>query len=70
MIVEYSCLEQEKALLWIKHRTDLPGVVAVTPEMQKKLDTQHKRFLEDLVTMLDDAEAVYKKNQKPATKKD
>ncbi len=64
MIVEYSRLEQEQALLWIKHRTGFPGVVAVPPEMQKKLDAQHTRFLEDLASMLDDAEAVYKNSQK------
>jgi hypothetical protein len=70
MIVEYSRLEQEQALLWIKHRTGFPGVVAVPLEMQKKLDAQHKRFLEDLTAMLDDAEAVYKKTQNPAVQND
>ncbi len=72
MIVEYSRLEQEQALLWVKHRTNFPGVVIVPPEMQKKLDAQHKRFLEDLNSMLADAEAVFKKTQiqKPATQND
>ena len=72
MIVEYSRLEREQALLWVKHRTSFPGVAVVPPEMQKKLDTQHKRFLEDLNSMLADAEAVFKKNQiqKPANQND
>ena len=67
MIIEFSRLEQEQALLWIKHKTDFPGVVTVPPEMQKKLDAQHNRFLEDLATMLDDAEAIYRKHSQEVT---
>ena len=72
MIIEYSRLEQEQVLLWVKHRTNFPGVVIVPPEMQKKLSAQHRRFLEDLNSMLADAEAVFKKTQiqKPATQND
>jgi hypothetical protein len=61
MIVEYARLEQEQALLWVKHKSGFPGVVIVPPEMQRKLDSQHKRFLKDLDGMLTDAEAVFKK---------
>jgi hypothetical protein len=60
LIVEYTRLEQEHALLWIKHRSGFPGVVIIPPEMQRKLDSQHKRFLKDLDTVLSDAEKVYK----------
>jgi len=63
MIVEYSRLEQEHALLWIKHRVKFPGVVVIPPEMQRKLDKQHNRFLEDLDSMVADADAVFKKKQ-------
>ena len=65
MIIEYSRLEQEHALLWIKHRTNFPGVVSVPAEMQKKLDSQKTRFLEDLDAMAADAEAVFKSKQTP-----
>ena len=65
MIIEYSRLEQEHALLWIKHRTNFPGVVSVPPEMQKKLDVQKTRFLEDLDAMAADAEVVFKSKQTP-----
>ncbi len=65
MIVEYSRLEQEQALLWVKHRTNFPGVVVVPPEMQRRLADQQKRFVEDFDGMLVDAEAVFRRKQAP-----
>ncbi len=72
IIAEYSFLEQEHALLWVKHRAHFPGVVVVPPEMQCKLEAQKSRFVEDLNLMLADAEALFKKNQtqKQANKND
>jgi hypothetical protein len=66
MIVEYARLEQEQALLWVKHKSGFPGVVVVPQEMQRKLDLQRKHFVEDLDVMLKDAEAVYKMKFAPA----
>jgi hypothetical protein len=66
MIVEYARLEQEQALLWVKHKSGFPGVVIVPQEMQRKLDLQRKQFVEDLDVMLKDAEAVYKMKSAPA----
>jgi hypothetical protein len=61
MIVEYARLEEEQALLWVKHKTGFPGVVIVPAEMKRKLDLQRKQFVEDLDGMLTDAEVVFKK---------
>jgi hypothetical protein len=65
MIIEYSRLEDEQALLWVKHRVNFPGVAIIPPEMRRKLDNQHKRFLSDLETLVFDADAFYKKSLVP-----
>ncbi len=61
MIIEYSRLEDEQALLWVKHRVNFPGVAIIPPEMRRKLDSQHKRFLTDLETIVADADTFYQK---------
>jgi hypothetical protein len=65
MIVEYARLEEEQALLWVKHKTGFPGVVVVPAEMKRKLELQRKQFVEDLDGMLLDAETVFKKKASP-----
>jgi hypothetical protein len=65
MIIEYSRLEDEQALLWVKHRVNFPGVAIIPPEMRRKLDNQHKRFLSDLETLVFDADAFFKKKTVP-----
>jgi hypothetical protein len=65
MIIEYSRLEDEQALLWVKHRVNFPGVAIIPPEMRRKLDSQHKRFLTDLETLVADADVFYKKSLVP-----
>jgi hypothetical protein len=65
MIIEYSRLEDEQALLWVKHRVNFPGVAIIPPEMRRKLDNQHKHFLIDLETMVTDADVFFKKKSAP-----
>jgi hypothetical protein len=65
MIIEYSRLEDEQALLWVKHRVNFPGVAIIPPEMRRKLDSQHKRFLSDLETLVADADVFFKKKSIP-----
>ncbi len=67
MIQQYTRLEQEHALLWVKHRTNFPAVVNIPPEMQKKLDLQRQRFIEDLDAILGDAERVFLSKQNQQT---
>jgi hypothetical protein len=72
IITEYARLEQEHALLWVKHRSRFPGVVVIPPEMQQKLTRQRARFLDDLDAMLSDAEKLFKQRSSessPSSKK-
>ncbi len=64
LIVDYSRLEEEQALLWVKHQANFPGMVVISPEMKKKLDAERKRFLEDLDVMLTDCEKVWTAQKK------